>query len=334
MERPVFWTFTLRNVRPGLLAEGLEAQRRAWAKLRRRAPFRGGPCRWRWPDGTPGHPCHPPMPASDCSTPRCAEGCAAKRGGAHLSGCLRGCPTRTGRHVAHCQVHPPRETHVDGCPSECRHAGHDKSANCPEFEHEPVTGGIGAVDLTWSESDGGTWHPHLHVLMDAPWLSWAEMRDTWQALTCTTPHCRHGRSSRCTGSWMVWVEAVSVDDEERRRGAIREVLKYVAKPHGIIDSGDPDRIGEYLWATRRLRLVSGFGRFYRLQIEEEDPDDDEIVVPGFGPFERYHVPRVCWYCGEATTPDDWLHPEVRPRTEAIDLHDGRYGWRPPPEATT
>ncbi len=188
---------------------------------------------------------------------------------------------------------------------------------------------MAAVDLTWSETDGGTWHPHLHVLMDAPWISWAEMRDTWQAVTCTTAGCRHGRGSDCTGSWMVWVEGVPSDDENRRRGAIREVLKYVAKPHGIIDSGDPDRVGEYLWVTHRLKLVSGFGRFYHLQIEEDAPGDDEIVVPGFG-FARHYVPRICWHCGQATTADDWLDPAIRPRSEAIRLPDGRYGWRPPP----
>jgi hypothetical protein len=167
--------------------------------------------------------------------------------------------------------------------------------------------------------------------MDADWIGWAEMRDMWQALTCTTPGCRHGASSRCTGSWMVWVKAVETDDEDLRRGAIREVLKYVAKPHGIVDSGDADRIGEYLWATRRLKLVSGFGRFYHLQIDEDEPDRDEIVVPGFG-FEKHYVPRICPHCRVATTADDWLSPDRRPRTEARRLADGTYGWRPPPLA--
>ena len=223
--------------------------------------------------------------------------------------------------------------HADGCPADCPHVGHDTALNCPEFEHAAVTGGVAAVDLTWSETDGGTWHPHLHDLMDAPWINWAEMRDAWQAATCTTPRCRHGRSSRCSGSWMVWVEAVPTDDDERRRGAIREVLKYVAKPHGILDSPDAERIGEYLWATRRLKLVSGFGRFYHLQIEDDDPGEDIIEVPGFG-FEKNYVPRICPGCGQETTADDWLYPDRRPRTEALPGADGRYRWRPPPGAGT
>ena len=216
--------------------------------------------------------------------------------------------------------------------SECAHAAHDKRVNCPTSNTRLFAVALPQSTLTWSETDGGTWHPHIHDLMDAGWIGWAEMRDTWQAVTCTTPRCRHGSSSRCTGSWMVWVEAVPTDDDERR-GAIREVLKYVAKPHGIIDSGNAERIGEYLWATRGLKLVSGFGRFYQLQIEEDDPADDEIVVPGFG-FENHHLPRICPHCGRETTADDWLNPDIRPRSEALPLTSGRYGWWPPPAPAT
>jgi hypothetical protein len=189
---------------------------------------------------------------------------------------------------------------------------------------------VSAVDVTWSEAGGGSWHPHLHALLDAPWIGWAEMRDTWQAITCRTPRCRHGRSSRCTGAWSVWVEAVAGDDPAERQAAIREVLKYVGKPHGIVDSGDPARIGEYLWATRHLNVVSGFGALYRVQVAEDDPADaDEITLHGSG-FAVYHVPRICPNCGAATCEDDWLPPDRRPRLEAHRLPGGRYGWDPPP----
>ena len=76
-----------------------------------------------------------------------------------------------------------------------------------------VAGGVVACDLTFNE-ETMTWHPHLHALMDSPWINWGEMRDTWQAITCHRQHCRHGRSSRCEGSWSVWVEAVSRDDPD------------------------------------------------------------------------------------------------------------------------
>lgn len=340
MQRPVFLTLTTRNVAPGELAEALKRQRCALAKIRRRAMFVGGRCRSQWaatgpdgePDGGPRHPCHAPVAASDCCAPRCAQGCGMRGGGEHAVQCSRGCPTRTGRHRSRCLIHPPVVTHGHGCPVECPHAGHDIGSNCPDFEHKPVVGGVAAVDLTWSETDGGTWHPHLHALIDAPWIDWAELRDVWQAATCTVRSCKHGRSTRCNGSWMVWIKAVSTDDDDDRRGAIREVLKYVAKPHGILDSGDVDRIGEYLWATRRLKLVSGFGRFYHLQVEEDEPDDDQIEIPGFG-FQKHYVRRICPNCGVETTSDDWLNPDWRPRTEAHPMAGGGYAWRPPPAAT-
>jgi hypothetical protein len=192
-----------------------------------------------------------------------------------------------------------------------------------------MVGGAVACDLTFNEEDM-TWHPHLHALLDAPWISWSEMRDIWQALTCHRERCRHGRSSRCEGAWSVWVEAVSRDDPAARAGAIREVLKYVGKPHGIVDSLDPGRIGEYVWATRRQKLMAGFGSFYRVQLEEDEPPRaDELVIGGPG-FERYHVPRVCPCCGAVTTEDDWAYPAVHRRLEAHRLPAGGYIWSPEP----
>jgi hypothetical protein len=336
MSWPKFWTFTIRNVAEGELEAGIRRMRSDFGRLRRRAIFAGGPCRWRWPmvgldgqpDGAPGHPCHTPVPAPDCRSPRCVEGCTARRGETHLPGCEPGCPTRTGRSRSRCLVHPPTEMHADGCPPDCPHAGHRRDRNCEAFGHERVEGGAVACDLTYSE-ESGTWHPHLHALMDCPWIGWAEMRDTWQAITCHREHCRHGRSSRCDGSWSVWVEAVRRDDPAQRRGAIREVLKYVGKPHGIIDSLDPERIGEYLWATRRQKLVSGFGSFYRVQVEEDEPPRaDELVIGGLG-FQKYRVPRVCPTCLAVTTADDWHFPVVHPRREAQRGPSSPYNvWHP------
>lgn len=338
MARPAFWTFTIRNVAQGELEAGIRRLRSDFGRLRRRAIIAGGACRWRWPalgpdgepDGAPGHPCHLPVAAPDCRLPRCVEGCSARGGEAHAAGCEPGCPTRTGRQRSRCPVHPPSEVHAQGCPRQCVHAGHRRDRNCETYRHERVAGGAVACDLTFAE-DTMTWHPHLHTLMDSPWIDWGEMRDTWQTITCKREHCRHGRSSRCEGSWSVWVEAVSRDDPAARQGAIREVLKYVGKPHGIVDSLDPERIGEYVWATRRQKLVSGFGSLYRVQVEEQEPPRaDELVLRDLG-FEQYRVPRICPTCGAATTEDDWEFPIVRRRLETHRLPGGGYAWTPPPE---
>lgn len=330
MVRPVFWTWTLRNVPPGELAPGLAAVKKAFTRLRRRSIFRGGACRWRWRDGGPGHPCHPPVAADECGAD---------------------CPTRTGRRTFRCPTHPPRQVHANGCPLTCDHRDHDRHRNCPDFAHRKVAGGVAAVEVTWSKSDG-SWHPHLHALVDAPWIAWSEMRDQWVALTCTTVGCRHvctdcraiaslescrscsgGQHPRCTGAWSVWVEALP-DSPEARAGAIREVLKYVGKPAGITDSLDPDRIGEFVWSTRSLKAVSGFGELWR----KEKPDDDGLeradeLVIRFG-FARYYVPKTCPHCREVTTEDDWAGPMARDRLGAVRIEGSRFfGWADPPPAS-
>jgi hypothetical protein len=373
---PKFVTLTTRNVARGELARGLDDIGAAFTKLRRRTIFAGGPCRNTWPargpggelDGAPMHPCHVPEPHRECPKPRCAPGC--RRGSVpfadHGADCERGCPTRTGLRQSHCRAHPPRVTHPDGCPPSCEHADHRRDRNCPDFAHRPVLGGISATDLTFNEAEG-SWHPHSHSLLDGPYVMWAELSNVWRAITCTTPGCRHERlpdgsdDPTCTGAWMVWLAAVPTDDEERLVGAVREVLKYVAKPHGIVDSLDPERIGEYLWALRGRRTVAGWGSFADVSIRERcpmgcppdcpkaarkwceahdcpnahrsrcmahrplSPDLIEIEVWSG----RVFVPKCCPSCGQDTDRDDWSVPFARSRLESFPGSGGRYGWKPP-----
>lgn len=341
-ERPVFLTLTSRNVGQGDLAAGRRDQARAFAKLRRRAIFRGGPCRHRWGtrgptgdlDGAPFHPCHEPIADPACHGPVCAAGCPKARGdrrAGHLVKCDRGCPTRTGLRQSHCRTHPPRVIHPGACPRACEHHGHKRGRNCPTFAHDPVRGGLASFDVTWSDA-AEPWNLHLHMLLDAPWMAWAELRDLWQATTCTTAGCRHGRledgspDPGCTGAWMVWIVRVA-DDPDQRRGAIREVLKYVAKPHGIVDSLEPDRVAEYLWATRHQRIVSGWGCWYRIQVDDDTPDDEYHVIQLI--LSSVRVPKVCPVCHVHTALEDWGNPFHAGRLEAA--RAGRhYGWHPPP----
>lgn len=340
--RPVMLTLTHRNAIRGELAAARRRQARDFGRFRRRAIFRGGKCRERWPerdragalDGAPMHPCHEPKPRADCRSPRCAPGCerrAGARRSEHLAACDAGCPTRTGLRRSRCPVHRPVELHVDGCPLSCQHRGHRKDRNCATFAHDPVAGGISSFDVTFNEASLTPWNLHLHMLLDAPWMSWAELRNVWQAVTCDRRGCRHGWDERCAGAWSVWIARVDGDDEEARHAAIREVLKYVGKPHGIVDSLDPERVEEYLWATRHQRIAQGFGRWYGVALEEDEPADADHHLIRIG-FMAYRVPIVCPVCRATTTEDDWGWPMVRGRLEANRLERG-YGWRHPPPAS-
>jgi len=338
MARPAMLTLTVANVDQGLLGAAADQIQADFGRLRRRAIIAGGPCRWRWRergptgvrDGAPGHPCHEPIAADACLSPRCDPACPAsgREGGSdHLASCDSGCPTRTGRRQSHCPTHVPRIIHPSGCPRGCPHAGHRRDRNCPAFRHDPVPGGLRALDITFNP-DAYTWHPHLHALVDLPWLDWAELRDTWQASTCHRPGCRHGADPECGGSWMVWISSVPTDPEARQ-AALREVLKYVAKPAGIIDTDDPDVLGEFLWATRARRMVAGFGTLHRLGDPEFEPDAEGVLlrVGEMG----VRVPTHCPHCGRPMGAADWGTPYEGDRWRAEHRSTG-WVWHPPPEA--
>jgi hypothetical protein len=373
---PKFLTLTIANVPIGELATGIARITAALSKLKRRSIIGGGPCRNMWPergptgerDGAPVHPCHSPEPSPGCRGPKCAPGC--KRGAVpyadHQDDCDLGCPTRTGRHQSRCQVHPPHLTHAEACPPDCRHVRHRKDRNCPDFKHRPVVGGISAIDLTFNEAER-SWHPHLHCLIDGPWIIWAELSRVWLDLTCTSPRCRHERlpsgspDPDCMGSFMVWISNVPTDEEGRVAGAVREVLKYVAKPHGVVDSLDPGRIGEYLLAMRGRRTVTGWGTFADASAKKRCPKACPPNCPKVarkwcqphdcpnahrgscaahrprgtdvheidGVFQRLYVPKICPSCGAQTGPEDWATPVSRSRLESFRDRCGHYGWRPP-----
>lgn len=174
-------------------------------------------------------------------------------------------------------------------------------------EHRAVPGGVYSIEVTRGKS-GGAWHPHVHVLMDSPWMLQSEVRSAWRAVTCDAirklelgaagkrgrkvgdgarpariARCAHraddlGRPlDGCRGASIVWVEAVKGDpgSPERRR-ALAEVLKYTTG--GLVKDGKlaagigPGDVAELLIALRNRRLVAGWGAWRHVQ--DEDPEDE------------------------------------------------------------
>ncbi len=172
MVAPKHWTVGLPNVAPGGLRDSLAVLLDATAHLRRRAVMAGGPCggahravAFDDVDQAVHHPAGDDVAA--CSHPRHRRELAA---------------------VGSCRC--ARCVEVD-----VMRAGYRVTANgCPRCVHQPVRGGIYSIEVTWSPARPpghpygykatADWHPHCHILMDAPWIVWSEMRDAWQEVTC------------------------------------------------------------------------------------------------------------------------------------------------------
>lgn len=269
--RAVFWTFTIPNVPPGQLRDGLTVLLDAFRRLRRTPPFRGG---------------------------RCRAGC----------------------------VHPA------------------------------VRSGVYSTEISWS-AGRADWHPHVHALMDAPWIRWGELRDYWRAATCDAwrslewhraggtgrpPPCPHGTDEHglaaapCRGASVLWVETIAGEPgSEAWRGAIRETLKYVSKGLLKDDQVDPSvtpaDLGELLLALRHRRLVAGWGELRGIRDTTEDlrdPDAYLTLAEVAGLQDLVGLPRVCPVHGDVAT---WTFPVALPRRRCRPL-GGHLVWIPPPEA--
>jgi hypothetical protein len=275
MARPIFWTFTVPNVAPDRLELGVDWLLESFRRLRRRAIFRGGPCR----------KVGAPAPAGD----RC-------------------------------------------------------------LGHAPIAGGVYALEATWS-AQRGDWHPHIHVLADAPYVRWAEMRDAWRAATCDAiryleqhggrvKRCAHRADELglaiggCRGASVVWVEAVKgAPGSPERLAAVREVLKYtvggLVKSDGSLAGASVDRLGDLLIALRNRRLIAGWGTWRNVtdaDLDDEAPD----VLRGDDVWPALRgLPVACPSCGREAL---WELPVDVPRRACYFARDGTLRWRPPPAA--
>lgn len=219
------------------------------------------------------------------------------------------------------------------------------SADCRG--HRPAAGGVYALEVTWSP-ERGDWHPHLHALVDMPFVTWAEMRAAWRAVTCDAirylergggrvPRCAHPAGPRgegvngCRGASIVWVEAVrGAPGSDERLSSIRETLKYtvggLVKSDGTLDGAGPPELGALLLALRHRRLVAGWGGWRN--VTDDDPEDEQPDVlrgPDVPP-ELRGLPAVCPFCAH---PALWDYPVEVPRRACRLSPDGLMSWHPP-----
>jgi hypothetical protein len=170
-----------------------------------------------------------------------------------------------------------------------------------------VKGGCRSIEVTRNES-AGSWHPHIHSLLDMPWVAqypcvdiypkgcywlregagidgeWVNRADFkgWEV-----QKSHQGLAREWTEICQKFSELKStrvdfdlnnpdhwyfIDIRKADNESIREVAKYVVKGNDVVSGGIPAVI-EYVYAVRRHRMFSTFGSLWGVDV---DPAAGEI----------------------------------------------------------
>jgi len=116
-----------------------------------------------------------------------------------------------------------------------------------------VRGGVYSLEVT--RSNRGSWHVHLHAIVDTDWLDQAEMLRAWRRALGSGPRKGGARI-------------------ERLNRGLAEGLKYTTKPQAAATLPLAERVELLAWMRGR-RMMATFGTLYRLPVEEPDCPEEE-----------------------------------------------------------
>ena len=125
-----------------------------------------------------------------------------------------------------------------------------------------VRGALTVLEVTFNEKER-TWHPHLNVIFDGPFISKPQLDEAW--IRSTEGH-----------GCITWIEQAD-------RRTVPELLKYITKLTDFVHI--PDAVEWFLRATRGKRFIRTYGSLYRLKLEEIDSqgqDEGQGACPDCG----------------------------------------------------
>ncbi len=133
-----------------------------------------------------------------------------------------------------------------------------------------IYGGVRSIECVY-EVDSKTWHPHIHVLFEAPkrlprwWL--VLLKQAWVEITGDGRYLHLKRAYSVTKRGKKWYNRLN-------EKALREVCKYVTKCAEF--AAEPLLVDEFLNAFRNVRRIQCFGSFYGVQAKEfeREPGDE------------------------------------------------------------
>jgi len=147
-----------------------------------------------------------------------------------------------------------------------------------------VRGGFVACELT---NRGRGWHPHLHILCDAEWLSLTTAPPAKWMSKAQKKNIFERAAKELEKEWCECIGQKTASVRVRRKygkagtvAAQCEAMKYAVKPGALLEC--ESSASEAIDAMTGTRLFSGFGSCYRLKLDDDAPSES----------------RPCESCGE------------------------------------
>ncbi len=131
-----------------------------------------------------------------------------------------------------------------------------------KFFKSLVKGGVWFFQVTLNK-ETQLWHPHLHVLIDSPFLDHAELKVAWKKIT--------------QGSTIVHIRKVNNPERTLAHNA-----RYAARPTALLSIPE-HRWGELFEAFDGRKICGTFGSAKVISLRPQKPDDTEnwISIGGF-----------------------------------------------------
>lgn len=126
-----------------------------------------------------------------------------------------------------------------------------------------IKGGVVMLEVKWSRTSGGHWHPHYHLICEGTWLEEKWLRDAWALITRDSDQCR--------------VQLV-----KEHAAALSYVSKYASKPLDPSFVMRPPLIDEAMRTLKGIRLAACFGTWHGTPlskgVEDAEKDDTEVLT--------------------------------------------------------
>jgi hypothetical protein len=115
-----------------------------------------------------------------------------------------------------------------------------------------VRGALAVLEITFNERES-TWHPHINVVADSPFIEKADLDAAWF------------RSTEGKGR-ITWIERAD-------HKTVFELIKYVTKLADFVHI--PEAVEWFLNATHGKRFIRTYGSLYGIKLEQPDSEESE-----------------------------------------------------------